>query len=166
MRLPFLLVGLTLLMGCAASPGGPVIHSVTKAPRSLGPAVTAPLPVVVLGRPPDGADADAVAQALRLPQRLGGGGVVAVPAGTGGLRLVISFSAAGLNSLCRADAARETRAAALTLSVGLCRDGAGLAFGILSAEGIAGPSDPDFASAMSTLLREVLVPRQQSNRPS
>ncbi|MEM9050160.1 MAG: hypothetical protein AAGC92_15750 [Pseudomonadota bacterium] len=124
-----------------------------------------PFPLVVLGRPPDGSDAQTVAAALRLPQRQGGGGFVPTAPGNASLRIAVAFSAASLRTLCAQTGPVEAQRGHLTLSAGLCRGPKGLGYGILSAQDIAGPTDPRFEPAAGTLLREILTPQRNAGAP-
>lgn len=112
--------------------------------------------VEVRGAPPDGADAEAVVEALRAPARWPATRYAPTtqPVGT---RLVLEFGrGSGGRESCRGPSGSPSEAP-LRVAATLCRGDRAQSTAALVADA-AGPSDPRFAPAMTRLLRAVLTP--------
>jgi len=115
--------------------------------------------VEVIGAPPDGAQADAIAASLRAPPDVAETRYVAVAPGGGGARLVLEFGAVtgGLHSCTRP---RSGAASTLVVTATLCSERRNIRSATLRSDGLSGPGSPGFEAAMGRLMGVLLSPQR------
>ncbi|MGM0584896.1 MAG: hypothetical protein ACQEUZ_09635 [Pseudomonadota bacterium] len=164
LRHPAALLAAVLVAGCAGVPGGTIVHSPLYKGRydphqvgAFGPS----MPVQVVGQPPDGSDAEAVAGAMRLPARFRPTPLEASEGATRGPRLVVVFNPSGRLHYC--DAPRSGGRSGLEgrMRVGLayCNGEIEYTSVVLESRESAGPGDPAFTGVMLQGLQALLPPR-------
>lgn len=153
------------LAACAGapSPNATVVHSnlveTNYSPQevwAVGPA----MPVDVRGTPPDGATAQEVAAALRLPAWFGSKPMELTAPDAAGPRVVVAFGGAPLSRICKGDPAPEgasPSARPLTAALAYCWGDRLASRAILTSPLTSGPRDAAFASQMLQGMR-VLLP--------
>jgi hypothetical protein len=155
---------LAALAGCTPPEGGTLVHSPLIKPLyspdqvgAFGPG----LPVQVVGRPPDGSDAEAVVAAMRLPARFRTTRVVPVETPGEGQRIVVVFAPSGRLGWCRDPQASGGAGPADGFRAGLayCWGGREMTSVVMETRAARGPSGSGFRAAMIEGLHALLPAR-------
>lgn len=163
MRLPYyaILSACVAVAGC----GGEVITGTAETRPILATERSAlangPRQVEVLGAPPDAASPGAVAAALRVPGERNERPFSAVPARSGGQRVVIEFGQqAGGQRSCSAPRGSDA-GQTLQMAVTYCTGDRALTTVTVRSPTVTGPSHPDFARMMDRVMLSLLQVEQR-----
>lgn len=160
------LAGLALTAACTG--GGATRVTDVSAPRAsayeLRASLAAGTALVILGTPPDGAPAEAVAAVLHVPARYGGGPFRLERPGTRTDRVVIAFGHATPAALCT-DQGGQERPPTLVASAAYCQGTTVRASARMTDDSARGPGDPAFRQAFALLLAEMLNDRVVGGAP-
>lgn len=120
----------------------------------------APLPLTVLGGPPDGSDIEEIAQAMRLPDRFGGTVLTPTRGVPGGWRFVVSFYDEAPPNLCRIRQRFETQSGGngVVMAFAYCYDRRLVTGARMVSNTTLGPRDSAFRTAVERLYAVVLPP--------
>jgi hypothetical protein len=166
LRLPRLLLpaaAAAMAAACSAPPGGTLVHSplikTRYNPNWVGSG--GPMPLQVVGAPPDGASAEEVAAAMRLPGWHGGGRFEAISGPVEGLRMVVVFSPSNRLDWCEDPSGGSGAGSdgALVAGLAYCRGDADLSSVLVESRATSGPRDAGFRRAMSQALLQMLPTR-------
>ena len=119
-------------------------------------------PTAIYGTTSDGASAEAIASAIRLPAFFSPRGISAGPTGErSGPHLVLVFNPSGATDrkACRGDVTGGSPGADMKVLAVFCSSfNRPVSSAILETDGAPAANDPDFSKAMSQLLRKVTPP--------